>query len=188
MVRNKTIFTREAARRNIATMYLPIRRPGSPDILVLDPIIDQYSQLLLKPGWQLLCSKGSVFAQSETETLPVNRMMEAVTGDESPLSYVQAAVCFHHLLDYSDHPTGVNAYTIMDDAFVRELDLLGQWKMGRWERSFNPIFFYDSLLHPAVILFTYHREGPGTIQKHIHRFAYQSYALQTMQRTWTSHS
>ncbi|QAS53406.1 hypothetical protein [Halobacillus litoralis] len=186
MLRNKTVFTREAARKNITAKSPPAYMKGSCFVSELSSIVDQYSQLRLRAGWKIFSRDGEVYGEAEGKAVPEAEIMEGIMGDESPLSYLQAAVCYHHLMEYSNRKTDVISTAILDDSYICQLDLFGHWGFGKLERSFNPIFFYDSLLHPAVIFFTYHQEGLEVIQKHVHRFAYASYTLKTLQRTWAT--
>ncbi|WP_394218214.1 hypothetical protein [Halobacillus trueperi] len=182
-MKNKVMFSREAARKNVCTKsYPPIPIRGS-RILDLSSVVDQYSQLKLKAGWRIYTSFDYVYAMANEET-DTDDLMAGITGDESPLSYLQAAVCYHHLMEYSVNKTDLISQAILDDDYLRQLNLMGKWNIRNIKRSLNPVFFYDSLMHPVVILFTYHQEGIQVIQKHIHRFNYGSYKLKTLQRNW----
>ncbi|WP_146817421.1 hypothetical protein [Halobacillus faecis] len=184
-MRNKTIFTREAARRNVCSTHPPFLLDPSEESLKLNSIVSHYSQLRLKAGWNLFRRDGQIYAENKGVEVEEPDWMDGIIGDESPLSYLQAAVCYHHVKEYSDQKTDVIQQAIIDDAYVRELDLFNQWMFGKVKRSFNPIFFYDSLHHPAVIFFTFHQEGVEVIQKHVHRFSTKSYNLKTLRRAWT---
>ncbi|MBN8235114.1 hypothetical protein JF544_07615 [Halobacillus kuroshimensis] len=184
-MKGKTVFTREAGWRNVTGV--------SPRVMdkhracALSSIVDQYSQLLIKPGWDILVVNDRVWGRKQKETSVWEEgFMKAVTGDESPLSYLQASLCYHHLLEYTNEASGVIPQAVLDDGYARTLDLFGAWPFGKQLRSFNPLFFYDSLFHPAVVFFTYHREGGAVIRKHVHRFAHGSYELKTLTRKWAA--
>lgn len=183
-MKNKTIFTREAARRNVHANS-PVYT-NEAKVIDLSPIVSQYSQLRLKSNWKILSSSGKIHSQENSDRSKHEAFMAGVTGDESPLSYLQATVCYHHLMEYSDQPTDVIPQAIIDDQYIVHMDLFHQWNFEAAKRSLNPIFFYDTLMHPAIIFFTFHREGSEVIQKHVHRFSYGSYKLKTLQRTWDS--
>ncbi|MYL69794.1 hypothetical protein GLW00_02970 [Halobacillus litoralis] len=183
-MRNKIMFTREAARRNIYSIPLPPLHAQSDEWLNLNAVVSHYSQLRLKPGWNLLRKEGHIYVENQEKEIAGAEWTDGIIGDDSPLFYLQAAVCDHHLNEYSIHKTSVIEEAIIDDAYVRGLDLLGQWDFGDIKRSLNPIFFYDSLDHPAVIFFTFHREGKRFLQKHIHRFSKRSYRLKVLHKTW----
>ena len=183
-MKNKTVFKREAATKNIRVNHPPIFIRDSSEVVDLNDVVSQYSQLRLKEGWKICSSKGQVYSLINGVKVSPDDLMAGVIGDESPLSYLQACVCYHHLMEYSDHKTDVISQAIIDDEYIAQLDLFGNWSFGSFQRSFNPVFFYDSLMHPAVIFFTLHQEGMKAIQKHVHRFSYGSYKLKTLQRTW----
>ncbi|SFK17580.1 hypothetical protein SAMN04487936_108138 [Halobacillus dabanensis] len=183
-MKNKTVFRREAAAKNIRVFPPPIFFKDCPKTIDLSDVISQYSQLRLETGWHIFSSRGQVYAVVNGVKVSPDDLLAGVNGDESPLSYLQASVFYHHLMEYSDHKTGVISQAIIDDDSIAQLDLLGHWNFGSQKRSFNPIFFYDSLMHPAVIFFTYHQEGMEVIRKHVHRFSYESYKLKILQRTW----
>ncbi|MYL49397.1 hypothetical protein GLV98_07865 [Halobacillus litoralis] len=185
-MKNKTIFKREATFKNQINFPIPPIPLKTEESIRLDGVVHQYSQLSLKHGWSLLCSNNDVVA-NHYERGDEEEFMLSIAGDESPLSYVQAAMCYHHLLEYSHRRTDVISQAIIDDDYVRQLDLLRKWKLKKVNRSFNPLFFYDSFMHPAVIFFTYHVEGLEVIQKHVHRFDVGgSYKLRTLRRTWAT--
>lgn len=185
-MKNKTVFRREAAVKNIHVVHPPISFKDRSIVTDLSDVVSQYSQLRLKAGWHICSSLGQVYAVVKGVKVSTDELMSGVRGDESPLSYLQASVCYHHLMEYSDHKTGVISQAIIDDDYIAQLDLFGNWNFGSLNRSFNPIFFYDSLMHPAVIFFTHHQEGMEVIRKHVHRFSYESYKLKTLQRTWAT--
>ncbi|SFG04257.1 hypothetical protein SAMN05216353_12025 [Halobacillus alkaliphilus] len=182
-MRGKVLFTRGAAKKNVVVKGLPEYRHESGAVRDISVLVQQYSQLIVKGGWQVISQQGVVYARTADRGLKQDAM-EAVGGDGSPLSYVQAASCYHHLSDYTKKGSCLSEASILDDSLVRNLDLFKEWSFGQVHRSLNPVFFYDSLLHPVVILFSHHKEGIETIQKSIHRFERQGYALKFQQRNW----
>ncbi|MGP4077090.1 hypothetical protein [Halobacillus sp. K22] len=185
-MRGKVLFTREAAKRNIVVKKLPEFRHETCTARDISMIIQQYSQLIIKGNWQIINQQGIIYALAADCGRKMNAM-EAVAGDGSPLSYIQAASCYHHLSDYTRKGSCLSEATILDDTLVRNLDLFKEWSFGQMNRSLNPVFFYDSLLHPVVIFFSHHKEGIETIQKSIHRFDRESYAFNFQQRIWAIH-
>jgi hypothetical protein len=185
-MKNKTVCRREAASKNIQGHYPSVFVTNLSEVMELSDIVKLYSQLRMKAGWKIYSSKGQVYAAKNGARVCSDDLMSGIIGDESPLSYLQACVCYHHLLEYSNHKTDVISQAILDDNYITELDLFGNWNFGVFRRSLNPIFFYDSLMHPAVIFFTFHQEGMEVIQKHVHRFSYGRYKLKTLRRTWAT--
>ncbi|MGP4069214.1 hypothetical protein [Halobacillus sp. B29] len=182
-MRGKVLFTRGAAEKNIVVKGLPEYRHEPYAVRDISVLVKQYSQLIVKGGWQVISQQGVIYAKSADDRLKRDAM-EAVGGDGSPLSYIQAASCYHHLSDYTRKGSWLSESSILDDPLVRNLDLFKEWSFGQVHRSLNPVFFYDSLLHPVVIFFSHHKEGIETIQKSIHRFDRESYALKFQQRNW----
>ncbi|RWZ51405.1 hypothetical protein EQV77_16750 [Halobacillus fulvus] len=184
-MKGKVQFTRDAFRPNVSLKERPPYVEEKYVMCEIGVLLEQFSQLRLKSGWTIISRDGRVFAQSQKgQQCP---FMEAVIGDESPFSYVQAAILYHYLLEYSqsDHQT-VDPDTILDDPWIQKLDLFGYWTFGKVERSLNPMFFYDSLLHPVVIFFTHHTEGVEHVVKHIQRFDHLGYGMRYHQRTWAT--
>ncbi|KHE73113.1 hypothetical protein [Halobacillus sp. BBL2006] len=184
-MKGKEIFTREAAKANLYIKERPSYLNQKYILCDISVITHQFSHIHLKEGWKVFSSEGQVFAQTKAN-VTVEDPMAALRGDESPLSYMQAAVCYHQFFLYSMEQTNVNTSAIVDDERIRLLDLFGYWSFGKVKRSLNPIFFYDSLLHPVIIFFTYHRDGVDVVEKHIHRFDHVGYALKFQQRLWAS--
>gem|GEM_PF-3921874 len=182
-MRGKVLFYRGAAEKNIVVKGLPEYRHEPYAVRDISVLVQQYSQLIVKGGWQVISQQGVIYARTADDRLKRDAM-EAVEGDGSPLSYIQAASCYHHLSDYTGKGSWLSEASILDDTLVRNLDLFKEWSFGQVQRSLNPVFFYDSLLHPVVIFFSHHKEGIETIQKSIHRFDCESYALKFQQRNW----
>ncbi|MCA1010785.1 hypothetical protein [Halobacillus halophilus] len=182
-MRGKVLFTRGAARKNIVVKEMPEYRYDPAAVRNISVLIHQYSQLIVKGGWQVISQQGVVYARAADRSLKQDAM-EAVRGDGSPLSYVQAASCYHHLADYTRKGSSLSEASILDDTLVRNLDLFKEWRFSQVPHSLNPVFFYDALLHPVVIIFSHHKEGIETIQKSIHRFERDSYTLKFQQREW----
>lgn len=177
-MKGRVIFTKESAKPNIHISLPLLIEQGDVE---LDNLVKQYSQIRLKPSWMLKRKNGKVVAVDRGLYQP---FMEAITGDESPFSYLQAALLYHDLANYeSDDPVLIGDM-ILDDKAIQQMDMFGYWNFGQLDRSLNPLFFYDSLLHPVVIWFTHHREGVEHIVKHIHRFDHVYYTMKYHHRTW----
>ncbi|ARI76184.1 hypothetical protein [Halobacillus mangrovi] len=184
-MKGKQIFTREAAKPNLFIQECPSYLNNKFVLCDISVLVDQYSHIYLKDGWKVLSSEGKVFAQTKGN-VRIENPMAAVRGDESPLSFMQAAVCFHQFNLFSTEHTNVNTSAIVDDERIRLLDLFGYWSFGHMKRSLNPVFFYDSLHHPVIIFFTYHRDSADIVEKHVHRFDHVGYALNFHQKVWAS--
>ncbi|UOR11639.1 hypothetical protein [Halobacillus amylolyticus] len=110
--------------------------------------------------------------------------MRAIRGDESPLSYLQAAVCYHELHQYSYNKNPQwGPQRILDDRYIEQVTQMGLWPFITIIRSLDPIFFYDSLHHPVVIFYTYKSFGEESLQKHIHRFDFEGYGMKMNERS-----
>lgn len=182
-MREKQLFTRDAFR---PTFFIKERPPLVHQKYVkcdLSVLFDQFTHISLKYNWKLFSRQGQVYVESPLDK--VSLIMEAVEGDESPYSYIQAVSLYHQLSHYCPKKdTNVELNMIVDQDWIRSLDLFGYWSFGNPGRSLNPLFFYDSLLHPVVIFFTHHKEGMERINKNIHRFDHSGYTLKYHQRTW----
>lgn len=185
-MRGKVMFTREAAQRNVILTEPPPCRNNYTACQEIGNVTRQYSQLMVKGNWRLYNNRGHIYAQG-AEQGPFKNPMAAIDGDGSPLSYLQAASCYHSLMEYSRRRSLISEEAILDDAWVRNLDLLGNWRFGVPVRSLNPVFFYDSLLHPVVIYFSHHYSEHELIYKNIHRFDLEGYTLKFQQRVWDAY-
>ncbi|UOQ45682.1 hypothetical protein MUN89_07055 [Halobacillus salinarum] len=184
-MKGKVVFTRQAAQSNVLGHRPPplIKEKGV--VCKLDEVIHKYSQLLVKNKWQVWYTEGKNYSFAMHSPEERKSPLSAVTGDGSPLSYLQAAVCYHELSNFKeDREEGWDPNRIVDDYYIVLIDLLGGWPFEKWEQSLNPIFFYDSLKHPVVIFYTHHHEGVQTVHKHIHRFQHEGYELKWNQRVF----
>ncbi|SIS42868.1 hypothetical protein [Salimicrobium flavidum] len=183
----KVTFKRSAVQSNVEGETTPAFSNLVYVIYDVSPVVKRFSQLRIKSGWQMECREKEVYAISPNQKK--EQMMKGIIGDESPLSYIQAASCYHQL---NNNIAGLDFVweeeAVIDDTYVTMLHYLGFWPFGDLSRSMNPLFFYDSLHHPVVIFFTYHREVKNTIVKHIHRFDYEGYGLKYGCRTWAIHN
>ncbi|WP_347862376.1 hypothetical protein U0355_04175 [Salimicrobium sp. PL1-032A] len=180
---DKVTFTRTAVQANVdvvvETSFINLLKL----IYDMKPVVRRFSQLEVKSGWRLELKSKEIYAVSSKNKK--EDMMQGIRGDESPLSFIQAASCYHLLnthIDSEQIPWDEEA--IIDDVYVKTLVHHGLWPFGELARSMNPLFFYDSLNHPVVIFFTYHRERKNIIVKHIHRFDLVGYGLKYGSRTW----
>ncbi|MBA2175344.1 hypothetical protein H0266_10590 [Halobacillus locisalis] len=174
-MRNKMVFTRDATQMNIHLKERPTSAQSPYTMCDLSALIQQFSQLRLRNGWRIISEDGEIYAESAAGTQLVN-FMDVVSGDESAFSYLQAASMYHVIRSFGPEES-VPIESILDDAWVRQLDLFGYWPFEHAMRSLNPIFFYDSLDHPVVIFFTHQKDGAECIAKHIHRFAKVGYGM-----------
>ncbi|MFC7321838.1 hypothetical protein [Halobacillus campisalis] len=181
-MRGKVYFTRLAAQPNYRTGPLPPMLFHEGVTFNLQTVVQQFSQLLIKPYYEIRSEDGMVYAR-HTSNRTFEDVMKGIYGDESPLSYLQAVICFYELNKYSPSFKEKWSYIrILDDAFVKYLRVLGAWPFEDFIRSLNPIFFYDSLQHPVIIIYTIQGNSELTITKHIHRFDYDSYCLKEYSR------
>lgn len=164
----KTVFKRSAVQSNIVAHIAPARPGSGPPLRDINPVVTSFSQL------RVVKEAGSTGAD----------VMKKVAGDYSPLSYLQAAICYHLL---NPHP-GMESNSVIDESYVEVLRSFDLWPFGDIARSLNPLFFRDSLDHPVVVFFTYHRAARETIVKHVHRFNREGYSLKYGSRTWAVHN
>ncbi|MFC7062961.1 hypothetical protein [Halobacillus seohaensis] len=147
-------------------------------------VIQQFSQLMVKSSCTIKSEAGVVCAQNK-ETFQKDEPMAGVRGDESPLSYLQATVCYYELFKYDKSNQDSWSYErILDDSFIKNLEIVGMWPFEPSRKSLNPIFFYDSLHHPVVIFYTIQGDEEKYIQKHIHRFDCEGYNLKVGTRVF----
>ncbi|SDJ23066.1 hypothetical protein [Salimicrobium halophilum] len=179
----KVTFKRTAVQTNVDGGRQPSFINLMHVIYDVKPVVERFSQLKVKAGWGLECRNRDIYAISPDQKK--EEMMKSILGDESPLSYIQAASCYHLLNTHTDcQYISWDEDAVIDDSYVKTLDHYGFWPFGEIARSMNPLFFYDSLHHPVVVFFTYHREVKDVIVKHIHRFDYEGYGLKYGYRTW----
>ncbi|MCP3028066.1 hypothetical protein [Halobacillus sp. A5] len=166
-MKGKVVFTRLAARPNCISSPLPPVLLFKGITCHLNPVVSQFSQLMVKSHHTIISSQGEVAAYFNNQKQ--KDPMTAVQGDESPLSYLQAAICIQELQKYCiETDQEWHADQIMDNTIFTYL----LWSN---RKKYNPIFFYDSLNHPVIIFYTYHIGSSFYIIKHIHRFDYEGY-------------
>ncbi len=186
-MRQKIFFTKKAAEPNVAGKRMPSFINEEGIICKLDSFVHQFSQLIVKSGWNLWLHDGKVYSFFHKEPEQKKSLMAGIIGDESPLSYLQAAICYHKLLHFTNgRGERWDVKSLVDDSCIRHLDLLGEWPFELFSYSLNPVFFYDSLQHPVVVFYTFTNEGSEVIYKHIHRFDYSSYELKWNEKLFAS--
>ncbi|MFG6147952.1 hypothetical protein [Halobacillus sp. B23F22_1] len=174
-MQRKTVFTRLAARPNFKVSSPPPVLFYNGVTCHLNTLVHQFSQLTTKPDYQIVSNAGQVYASSERNRFKEEEMF-AVSGDSSPLSYLQASVCYHELKRYSeDNSSDWQVDQIIDDFLISRFQEIHLWPFCLQMNGWNPIFFYDLLDHPVVIFYTYHSDVCSYVLKHTHRFAHTSY-------------
>ncbi|MFD2922525.1 hypothetical protein [Halobacillus naozhouensis] len=176
-MKGKIRFTRLAAQPNRSGMAVPQHLEAKNIICDLTPVVQQFSQLMVSSGNHIWSRAGHLHSFSQKDKAQQNPMA-AIRGDESPLSYLQAAVCYHELQQYSYYKDMQwDSQRILDDPYIDRVTRLGLWPFRKMARSLDPIFFYDSLHHPVVIFYTYQNTDGESILKHLHRFNFEGYLL-----------
>ncbi|WP_163526923.1 hypothetical protein [Halobacillus ihumii] len=181
-MKGKYRFTRLAAHPNRLGLAVPPHLEGDNIICDLTPVVQQFSQLIMSSNSYIWSRAGHLQSYNQKEKAQQNPM-RAIKGDESPLSYLQAAVCYRELQQYSYYKDMQwDSQRILDDQYIDKMTRLGLWPFKKMIRSLDPIFFYDPLHHPVVIFYTYQSTDGESIIKHLHRFDYEGYELKTHSR------
>lgn len=112
-------------------------------------------------------------------------LMKAITGDKTPMSYLQAAIVRHELYEYgaSWHGTNWGNHRILpldkkDMLEYTSRDEPGNWKMFEpkpdvWE----PHFYYSKENEPVIVFYTISNIGQEKINRFVHTFSPEDYTL-----------
>jgi hypothetical protein len=107
--------------------------------------------------------------------------MEAIIGDKSPLSYLQASVVYHELHEYGAMWHGVSwgrdVILPVDD----NMDISSyhyEWEMmGEYPEFIEPHFYYNEEGNPVVVFYTINDIGTITLNRYEHTFSKEDYTL-----------
>lgn len=115
-----------------------------------------------------------------------DHVMQAVDGDYSPLSYLQAAIAYHEIGEFGAlwHgcywsagdilPIDEDEYKVANSV-VDYLYTLGEWNEFKTiPPSLRPVFFYENE-RPTVVFYTKNDVGMVKLSRYTHRFEKDSY-------------
>jgi hypothetical protein len=110
--------------------------------------------------------------------------MEAITGDKTPISYLQAAILVHELMEFGADWHGVSWGThriLPFNASTRPSEYKhysSEWTMELEEPELcEPHFYYSSDGQPTIVFHTVDCVEPMTINRFIHTFSKTSYTM-----------
>lgn len=106
--------------------------------------------------------------------------MEAIEGDQSPLSYLQAAMAFHGFMDYGAYWHGAEwgYHTILPSLVAVNEQGANEivWDMIEDEpEAWEPCFYYTEEGLPTVVFYTWCTIHPQTLNRFTHTFAKDNY-------------
>lgn len=111
----------------------------------------------------------------------IEDFMKAIDGDRSPLSYLQAAICYHDLHEYGAMWHGVSwgedqILPIDDSDYIESgnvkdyLESIESWvELKEIPDILSPHFFYENG-HPIIIFYTMNPIGTMKLNRYIHTF------------------
>ncbi|WP_214825553.1 hypothetical protein [Exiguobacterium algae] len=102
--------------------------------------------------------------------------MEAIEGDASPLSYLQAAIAYHELHEFGAMWHGVSWW---------EFEILTSDNTYEWEFTegysmpdlMDPHFYYNSAGKPVVVFHTLNPIGSASLSRYEHTFESNRYGM-----------
>jgi hypothetical protein len=108
--------------------------------------------------------------------------MQAIEGDKTPLSYLQASVVFHELHEFGAMWHGVSwgrdVILPMSDDQKTYFDNL-EWEMSEEEPDIiEPHFYYSYEGNPIVVFHTINDIGTVTLNRYVHTFNKDDYTMQ----------
>ncbi|MGG1592417.1 hypothetical protein [Terribacillus saccharophilus] len=176
-----------------------------------EDIVYGFSLLSIKDGFKLrayqhsmgVAGAGLVFAIPVDSSLPeilhregeppipddaLDDFMEAIEGDKSPLSYLQAAICYHELHEFGafwhsvswgedrilpDEDENQYDYSpVTDIADLKEMDF--KLKTQELPESLFPRFYYENSI-PVISFYTINDVGQGKLIRYKHVFSTDGY-------------
>ena len=107
--------------------------------------------------------------------------MNAIDGDRTPLSYIQAAILVHELNEYGAYWHGVNW------GRDRILPIHNEYESSKYEWTLlerepeiiHPHFYYNEDQRPVVIFYTINDIGVISMKEYKHIFSEEDYTLYT---------
>lgn len=173
-----------------------------------ESIVNGFSHLRIKKGYKLRAyqfreggnGNGIVWAipkdrelpePSECETLDwflsppkpdyaLSDFMEAIEGDKTPLSYLQASIVFHELHEFGAMWHGVSwGRDVILPLEEKTTDNSYEWEMNENEPEIiEPHFYYNNQGNPVVVFHTINDIGMVTLNRYVHIFNKDNYTLE----------
>jgi len=173
-----------------------------------ESIVMGFSNLAIKKGYKLRAyqyydsgnGNGLVWAIPANEELPnpidcdnlqnhflnapkpsnaLSDFMEAIDGDKTPLSYLQASMAYHELHEFGAVWHGVSWGRDVILPFPNDSTLNYEWEMNENEPDvIEPYFYYGSEGNPVIVFHTINDIGTVTMNRYIHVFNKDDYTLQ----------
>jgi hypothetical protein len=120
------------------------------------------------------------FLSAPKPSFAFDDFMQAIDGDKSPMSYLQASIAFHELHEFGAvwHGTSWGRDVILpinDDQPVDNHD----WEMIEKEPEIiEPYFYYSGEGTPTIVFHTINDIGTVTMNRYVHTFSNSDYTLQ----------
>lgn len=115
----------------------------------------------------------------------LSSFMEAIDGDKSPLSYLQAAILYNELceLGASWHGVSWGQTTILPVEDPEQFNLDYKWELLEEEPEIiNPHFYYDDNDNPIVVFYTINDIGTITLNEDKYIFNKENYTFRVQNR------
>jgi hypothetical protein len=122
------------------------------------------------------------FLSAPKPSFALNDFMQAIDGDQTPLSYLQASIVFHDLQEYGAvwHGTSWGRDIILplnDDQ--NSSTHTNEWEMIENEPEvIEPHFYYNSEGNPIIVFHTINDIGTVTWNRYVHTFRKSDYTVQ----------
>ncbi len=116
----------------------------------------------------------------------LSSFMEAIDGDRTPFSYLQAAVLCHTIYEFgaSGHGSSWSINTILPIENPNEYQIKYEWDMVNDEPEVvNPHFYYDENQNPVVVFFIIDDVGTIKLNEIKHTFSKDNYTMKISSRT-----
>lgn len=114
-------------------------------------------------------------------SIALGNFMEAIDGDQTPFSYLQAAICYHELGDFAARGYGlswrynrilpIEAFDYQKYDSVKEyLESIGNWKqLTEIPKELNPQIYYIKGC-PTIVFYSINHRGETTLKRYTHTF------------------
>lgn len=123
------------------------------------------------------CSRlNNQFLSPPKPSFACDEFMEAIDGDHTPLSYLQAAIAYHKLKEFGAMWHGINWG---EDRLLTSLDSSEwDWVIGEIiPKLIRPHFYYDKKGRPVIVFHTINPIGTLTLNRYEHTFESHGYRL-----------
>lgn len=118
------------------------------------------------------------FLYIEKPDFTLDNFMEAIDGDKSPLSYLQAAIVFHELNEYGAVGHNMSWRRDIILPYLGALSHEYEWEILENEpERIEPYFYYNAEGHPVIVFFTINDVYTITLNRYEHIFSHDNYTL-----------